>query len=294
VSRLHLHAIEINAVWHCNLSCVACAHGSPMAPKGLAHPDTVERDLANLSTAADVSVIRVLGGEPLLHPELPVLLRAVRRSGLSGMIRVITNGTRLHTTDFAWLELVDEVHISRYPGTRVDPDGVAELTRLCQVTGKTLILKDFHAFRHIQPAQPLTAAQTREVFDTCQQAHAWSCHTVHNGYVHMCPVTADPGFADPEACPIEPVHTLADRLTAFLNRPEPLRACAGCLGTVGNLFQHQQANAKTWLTLTRSGTIDRAQLEAARRDPMAPTGCATHEVLAEGTIKSLWVGQPKS
>ena len=266
-------------MWHCNLSCVACSHASPAAQQGVADPDTVERDLANLSTAVDVDLIRILGGEPLLHPDLATLIRAVRRSGLSGRVRVSTNGTRLHLTDFAWLELVDEVHISRYPGTRVDPARIEELTRRCRVLGKTLVLKDFQSFRHAQPPQPLTPAEAREVFDTCQQAHAWACHTVQDGYVHLCPVTADPSFTDREACPIEPLDTLAARLTAFLHRPEPLRACSGCLGTVGALFQHQQANAKTWLPLTRSGSIDRGHLEAVRRDPLALNGCATSAVL---------------
>jgi organic radical activating enzyme len=294
LSRIHLRAVEINAVWQCNLSCVACTHASPVTAEQVTDPATVERDLANLSTVLDVDVIRVLGGEPLLHPDLPALLRAVRRSGMSGMIRVSTNGTRLHATDFAWLDLVDEVHVSRYPGTRVDPGGLAELTRLCTLSDKTLILKDFHSFRHAFPQRPLTPDETRDVYDTCQQANSWSCHTVENGYLHLCPTTANPAFKEPEACPIEPLDTLADRLTEFLNSPEPLRACANCLGTVGALFRHQQANAKTWLTLSTAGSIDRDQLEAVRRDPLALNGCATHEVLAQGPVQSHWVGLVKT
>jgi organic radical activating enzyme len=290
LSRVRLLAIEINAVWHCNLSCVACTHASPVAQSGLADPATIRRDLSNLSRVADVDEIRILGGEPLLHPELPVLLLAVRESGLRSTIRLSTNGTRLHAAGFEWLEHVDEVHISRYPGTNVRPEAVAELARRCRLARKTLILKDFHSFRHIMPAEPLNAADTAAVFETCQQAHGWSCHTVHEGHVYLCPVSADPAFHEREACALEPVDTLAERLEEFLNRPEPLKACSRCLGTVGNEFKHQQANAKTWFPLTRLGTIDRAQLEAVRRDPLANNGCASHEVLVEGSGESHWVG----
>jgi hypothetical protein len=106
----------------------------------------------------------------------------------------------------------------------------------------------------------------------------------------MCPTTANPAFKDREACPIEPLETLGDRLTAFLNRPEPLRACGNCLGTVGTMFRHQQGNNKTWLTLSKAGSIDREQLEAVRRDPYAKNGCAGHEVLNQGAAPSQWVG----
>jgi GTP 3',8-cyclase len=291
MARLHLLAFEINAVWHCNLSCVACTHASPVSPHWVADPDVVQRDLANLSTAVDVDEIRILGGEPLLHPDLAALLRAVRRSGIGAAIRISTNGTRLGQDDYAWLDLVDEVHVSRYPGTRVSPQAIDDLTQRCRAAGRTLILKDFHSFRHAMPAVPLTPGEIQAVYDTCQQAHAWSCHTVHEGHVYLCPIAADPAFADREACPIEPVSTLAERLEAYLRQPAPLLACTNCLGTVGQRFTHQQANAKTWLTLTRAGAIDAEQLEAVRRDPLANNGCSTHEVLVDGTTESHWVGR---
>jgi hypothetical protein len=257
---------------------------------GCADPDNVRRDLAQLTGVADVDEVRILGGEPLLHPDLPSLLRAVRAGARSATIRMSTNGTRLHATDFAWLDDLDEVHISRYPGTVVRPDAVDELARRCRAAGKTLILKDFHSFRYAMPAHPLTPQQTQEVFDTCQQAKAWSCHTVHDGHVYLCPVSADPGFRDRESCPIEPTDTLAERLRAFMDRSEPLRACAQCLGTVGTRFSHRQANGKTWLTLTRAGAIDELQLAAVRANPLANNGCAGHEVLVDGTAESHWVG----
>jgi hypothetical protein len=57
------------------------------------------------------------------------------------------------------------------------------------------------------------------------------------------------------------------------------------------LFPHRQATARTWVMLSKSGTIDLAQLEAVRHDPFATNGCGTHEVVVEGTKRSHWVGR---
>jgi organic radical activating enzyme len=291
VERVHMLAVEINAAWHCNLSCVACTHASPVARRAYADPEGVSRDLSNLRVAADVDEVRILGGEPLLNPNLHTLVRVVRDAMPTSSIRLSTNGTHLHRTSYDWLEFVDEVHISRYPGTKVRSEGIAELVARCHAMSKTVILKEFHSFRDAQPRAPLTDEDTQAVFDTCQQAHAWSCRTVSDGRLYRCPVIAESGIAGDGGCALEPTDTLPRRLVAYLSRSEPLPACMNCLGTVGTRFAHRQATASTWVHLSRSGSVDRAQLDAVRRDPFANNGCSTHEVLVDGSVKSFWVGR---
>ena len=48
MSVLRLQALEVNAVHHCNLSCVGCSHASPVSPKRFAVPSEVYRDFAGL------------------------------------------------------------------------------------------------------------------------------------------------------------------------------------------------------------------------------------------------------
>src|SRR5262245_36595574 len=97
--RVIAEAVEINATWHCNISCQWCSHASPIAPKKFADPQVVGTDLAVLANWMKVDHVRILGGEPLLHPHLVELLDAARRSGIAAKLRVLTNGLTLHQAD---------------------------------------------------------------------------------------------------------------------------------------------------------------------------------------------------
>jgi molybdenum cofactor biosynthesis enzyme MoaA len=83
---------EINVAEHCNLSCRACSHLSPVHPKAFADPAVVARDLGALAHSYHAKTVRLLGGEPLLHPDLPSVIDAVRASRVCETITVVTNG----------------------------------------------------------------------------------------------------------------------------------------------------------------------------------------------------------
>lgn len=279
MSRSPLHALEINAVLHCNLSCRGCSHASPTAARWFAEPAIVERDLHALSRVASPECVRVVGGEPLLHPDLPALLAAVRASGIRGRVRVVTNGTRLHLTPWEWIEHADEIHVSIYPGTAVRGPALAELEQRCRRGRKDLLVKRYHGFRLVHPIRPLEPDQAQAVFDTCQNVHAWSCHPVHDGALYMCPVTAPPYPPTEDGrLPLEPASTLRQRLEAFLERPNPLAACTNCLGTVGALVPHTQVPKGQWDSASAAGVIDEAQIAAIRADRFANIECSSVEL----------------
>lgn len=276
MEKLEISAVEINAVMHCNLTCAGCSHGSPLARPSNTDPDVVFNDLSNLKTVAAIDEIRVVGGEPLLHPRLSDLLRAIRATGAGRRVRLITNGTRLRHAGWQWVSYVDEVSVSVYPDAVVPQDAIDELQRRGASAGAQVTINPFNFFRPVIARELLSAEETAAVFETCQVAHAWSCHPVHEGYVYLCPMTVPmPGTApgDVSRCSIEPVATLADRLAGFLRRTVPLPECSSCLGTVGQLIPHRLANRKTWEATTKS-TIDWLQIDKVRGNPWADNGCA--------------------
>lgn len=276
MQRIQIAGVEINAVMHCNLACVGCSHASPVALPSAADPTTVRRDLDALARVADISEVRVVGGEPLLHPDLDRLVAEVRLAQPGWTVRVITNGTRLHRTDWQWLEHVDEVYLSQYPAAAIRRDALEELRRRADDLGVEVGVNNISHFRLVHPGRALSDVEARAVFETCQVAHAWSCHTVHEGYLYRCPMVVSSWrpASDESRCALAPHNGLADRIDRLLSRRNPLTECANCLGTVGTLVPHTNANRKSWLPLSTIGEIDWAHVAAVRADPHADYGCA--------------------
>src|SRR5689334_7753996 len=108
--------LELNATLHCNLRCRSCSHLSPLYKKAVADPAETRAMLATLARSYHASFTKILGGEPLLHPDLMGLIEAVRSSGVSDTILVCTNGVRLDRAPAGFWEAVDSVEMSMYPG----------------------------------------------------------------------------------------------------------------------------------------------------------------------------------
>lgn len=92
-------ACEINVVEHCNLSCRGCSHLSPIAPKYFVDPQSLLRDLTMLARVYQVDFVRLLGGEPLLHPNLTAVMDTIEASGIASRICLVTNGLLLSRMD---------------------------------------------------------------------------------------------------------------------------------------------------------------------------------------------------
>jgi uncharacterized Fe-S cluster-containing radical SAM superfamily protein len=88
---------ETHMVDHCNLDCWGCNHFSSLSDKWFADPDTFTQDVKRLSELFDRDADRVLllGGEPLLHPDLEKFFPAVREAFPSATVMVVTNGILL-------------------------------------------------------------------------------------------------------------------------------------------------------------------------------------------------------
>ena len=88
---------EIQLAEHCNLNCKACSNFSPIAEKEFVNVEEFERDFARLGHifSHECGRIYLLGGEPLLHPDITTLIKIARSSFLKGDIFVFTNGILL-------------------------------------------------------------------------------------------------------------------------------------------------------------------------------------------------------
>jgi hypothetical protein len=91
-----LSYLEVHLADHCNLNCSGCSHFSPLADKFFANIEEYDGDMKRLSQLiADIKVLRLLGGEPLLHPNVTKFLDSTRTWFPKANIHLVTNGILL-------------------------------------------------------------------------------------------------------------------------------------------------------------------------------------------------------
>lgn len=85
--------IDVHIVEHCNLNCKGCSHFSSVAQPEFLNPKEYEKALLHLSRIEkSIGQIQLIGGEPLLHSQLPLLIRLTRSYLPQTKINILSNG----------------------------------------------------------------------------------------------------------------------------------------------------------------------------------------------------------
>jgi hypothetical protein len=95
-SKPHLSYLELHLADHCNLNCKGCSHFSPIAEKRFADLNEHERDMKQLQKLfSTIHKIVLMGGEPLLNPQIDSFLFVTRSCFPKANILIYTNGILL-------------------------------------------------------------------------------------------------------------------------------------------------------------------------------------------------------
>ena len=94
------YTLDIHVTEHCNLNCVSCNHYSPLAPPIFINLQELERNMEKLKAKGAQKLFKelhLLGGEPLLHPDIADVIRIVRTCFTADhtLIKLVTNGLLL-------------------------------------------------------------------------------------------------------------------------------------------------------------------------------------------------------
>ncbi|MEJ7727608.1 MAG: radical SAM protein [Polyangiaceae bacterium] len=255
LGRVRVEAFELHAAEHCNLRCANCCNMSPLVPRRFLEVAEVESICATLAPALHADVVKIMGGEPLLHPELPAILRALRTSGIGDRVRLFTNGLLLKSMPEAFWEALDELTISDYASAPV-PRATLELARARSVAHDFVLnVKPVGEFSHVlSPRFQGDAAAVTDTYRRCWLRHR--CLVVRHGRFYMCTraAYADDFLATVEHQPLPegvvldrsgdgvPIDApgLGQRLADYLGRSTPLGACSYCFGGDGAVEPHYQ------------------------------------------------------
>lgn len=112
---------NVDIVSHCNLNCKCCGHFSPLATPEFLDVVEFQKDLERIAhlTNGEIDRLELMGGEPLLHPQICDFIRISRNLFPDAEINICTNGILLadQTVEFYETCASKEVAIaiSNYP-----------------------------------------------------------------------------------------------------------------------------------------------------------------------------------
>lgn len=249
------YACQSEIVRHCNMSCADCNHLSPLVKKAIVDPEELFRDYSLLAKVYRPELIYLTGGEPLLHPDIPGVVQAVKESGISSRVRILSNGVLLSRMTDAFWEAIDDLEVSIYPSSKLQAEEVNEWKDKARRFGVHLEVFRFAEFRRSFSLEPYQdQVLLKRVFDACKQAHVWGCHYVDSGYIYRCPQSVFlPRMLElPESqqrrdgLKLREGGDFQQELYQFLTASKPLEACRNCLGTAGVLRPHVEVRRSDW------------------------------------------------
>ena len=129
---------QVNVADHCNLNCKGCTAFSPLSQETYLDLNVFEKDCGRISelTEGKIELIDLLGGEPLLHPEINKIMEISRRHFTIGDINIITNGILLTRMPLDFWQKCHEYNIniiiSGYP-IKLDFPDIYKLAESCNV-----------------------------------------------------------------------------------------------------------------------------------------------------------------
>lgn len=181
----YLPYLEYHIVDHCNLNCKACEHYSPLVKeKKFTDYSQLKKDLLQLhSFISDIGIIRIMGGEPLLHKELKKFILLTRELYPNAILYVVTNALFVKQMDdelFYLMKLANcHFSISWYPPLK---DQIETIKEFLEQKGVSYwispLMKKFTMKQNLTG----TSSQTEQFFH-CLQAH---CHNLYEGKIAAC------------------------------------------------------------------------------------------------------------
>ena len=178
---------EYHLVDSCNLKCAGCSHYASLLDKLTYIPlEDIIADLSLLKSKIgnNLTYLKLLGGEPLLHPQICECLIEIRNIFPNSIIAIITNGILLKRMTEEFYDICKRLHIkifiTDYGIINIDES----LKKLKELGISTKIYrnstKDFSwHYKHIRLTEGKIDCFTKCTFKN-------TCNVYRNGKIYAC------------------------------------------------------------------------------------------------------------
>lgn len=241
--------MDLNIVRHCNNWCAFCTHGSPLADHYFMPPATLARDLAILEPILLSKRVILLGGEPLMHPDLLGIMKVLADSKVPVQKEILSNGRLLFDMPDEFFAACERwkfsICVTVYENLDAEKLGafLGEKQKRYSLSVGLNRTTDFVKF-----CDHKKDGKGQDNFDHC----CWSrCYTLHDGWLYCCPTSAFlfqqlfPDAGHQEGIPLDGITEA--KLQDFIMRKVTPRMCDHCAGSNGpSVPWHQTFGPGKW------------------------------------------------
>ncbi len=257
-----LHLVEFHITEHCNLNCKSCMHFSPLALKSFLKVSEFKKDIKTLKkiTNGNVEIIHILGGEPLLNPNLIKILKTARQYFKSSKIMLITNGILvLSQNELFWKILSNlqiELSITKYPLS-------LDYLKIAKYASKNKVKCTFYGNEKENGCWhfPLDLEGMQDCkfnFQNCHKGNNCTNVNIYKGKLYICPVISNIRHFnnffnknimvnEKDYLKLSTVKNI-DEINAYISSPVPF--CAFCnvqKRTFNNKWEISKKDIKEWV-----------------------------------------------
>ncbi|MDO4674674.1 radical SAM protein [Campylobacter sp.] len=184
-----LELVEIHLAEACNLNCFGCNHFSQIAEEAFTDPAAFEKDMKQLAkiTGGWVGVFRLMGGEPLLHPQCSKFFKITRKYFPKSDIWLVTNGLLLEKQEGDFWKRAKENRVqirpTKYP-LKINWD---KIRALCEANDVPLIFfneGEVEKISHKFTLDPKGGNDNYHSFTHCSMAN--HCVQLKRGRLFTC------------------------------------------------------------------------------------------------------------
>lgn len=250
---------EVQLVEHCNLNCKGCSHFSPLCSEELLDINEYKKDCERLSYLFNkkANFIKLMGGEPLLHPNIELFLEITRENFPDSTIDLDTNGIlALSMKKDFWKAMKKNkinLTITKYP-INIDYDKIKKKCEEEKVNFRFFDEKGFRDFAHL-PLDLEGRCPIESNFIKCYLAN--SCHTLKHGKMYTCSTIGhvnhfneyygcNLSVTDEDSIDIYKVKN-KEEILSFLAKPVPFcRYCNVDKRTWNHKWEKSKKDIKEW------------------------------------------------
>jgi organic radical activating enzyme len=187
-SQPSLDYVEFHLADHCNLNCRGCGHFSPIADETFASLTKYRLDLLRLKEFfSNLKMIVLMGGEPLLNPQIEDFLSLTRQIFPKSNIQLFTNGILLPnmpTTFWSTCRACSiTIDISLYPPVVKKEATIINIVKSNGIKLQTHRVINFHAFYNKKGD-----TDAKKAFRKCRLR--WYTPMLREGKLFICPKAA--------------------------------------------------------------------------------------------------------